>query len=448
VPVRGYSPRGMDVDGNGVVWAPLASGHLASFDRRKCRGPLNGPTATGKQCPEGWTLYPFPARQFKGLAQSGSAEASYYTWVDRFNTLGLGQNVPMATGNLGESVVALVNKSFVVMRVPYPLGFFAKNVDGRIDDPHAGWRAVVCGTTFGSRRAVPYGNRQRHEADGATLPSETESARGLSADPARTRTLRSWWAAPRSEASTYKTANFPPPHGVSSDKAIPALSPAGTAGQFGELLRRYRLAAGFSQEFLAERARIEHHGSQYARARRATGSAARNVRDVGEGARTLGIRPYRTRSGGGSRPFARFATGLRALRPEKEDAAALVADNLPTAMTSLVGRDDDIRTLLALFIVNDIDSSRLQARGGVGKSRLAIETARALTGTLRDGVWIVELAPVADPQLVAATIASVLGVACKALDPHWRRYSALFDPGKCSSFSTIVSICLTASHMS
>jgi hypothetical protein len=133
------------------VWAPLASGHLASFDRRKCRGALNGPTATGRQCPEGWTLYPFPGPQFKGLAQSGSAEASYYTWVDRFNTLGLGKNVPMATGNLGESVVALVNKSFVVMRVPYPLGFFAKNVDGRIDDPRAGWRGRGVWTTFGSR---------------------------------------------------------------------------------------------------------------------------------------------------------------------------------------------------------------------------------------------------------------------------------------------------------
>src|SRR6266850_2535461 len=38
-PTPGYSPRGMDIDSNGVVWAPLASGHLASFDRRKCREP-------------------------------------------------------------------------------------------------------------------------------------------------------------------------------------------------------------------------------------------------------------------------------------------------------------------------------------------------------------------------------------------------------------------------
>jgi hypothetical protein len=150
-PVHGYSPRGMDIDRNGVVWAPLASGHLASFDRRKCRAPLNGPAATGKQCPEGWTLYPFPGPQFKGLNQSGSAEASYYTWVDQFNTLGLGANVPMATGNLGESVMALVNGKFVVMRVPYPMGFFAKNVDGRIDDPGKGWKGRGVWSTFGSR---------------------------------------------------------------------------------------------------------------------------------------------------------------------------------------------------------------------------------------------------------------------------------------------------------
>jgi len=66
-PTPGYSPRGMDIDRNGVVWAPLASGHLASFDRRKCKGPLNGPTATGQHCPEGWTLYPFPGPQLANM---------------------------------------------------------------------------------------------------------------------------------------------------------------------------------------------------------------------------------------------------------------------------------------------------------------------------------------------------------------------------------------------
>src|SRR4051812_25142224 len=104
-PLPGYSPRGMDMDGNGVVWAPLASGHLASFDRRKCKGPLNGPTATGRHCPEGWTLYPFSGPQFAGVSASGSAEAAYYTWVDQFDTFGLGRDVPFATGNANEALL-------------------------------------------------------------------------------------------------------------------------------------------------------------------------------------------------------------------------------------------------------------------------------------------------------------------------------------------------------
>ena len=58
VPLPGFGPRGADIDSKGVVWVSLGSGHLGSFDRRKCKGPLNGPKATGDQCPEGWTLLP------------------------------------------------------------------------------------------------------------------------------------------------------------------------------------------------------------------------------------------------------------------------------------------------------------------------------------------------------------------------------------------------------
>ena len=57
----------------------LSSGHLASFDRSKCKGPLNGPNAvTGKLCPEGWTLYQFPGPQFKDVTDPGSADHAYY----------------------------------------------------------------------------------------------------------------------------------------------------------------------------------------------------------------------------------------------------------------------------------------------------------------------------------------------------------------------------------
>jgi hypothetical protein len=150
-PVHGYSPRGMDIDSNGVVWVSLASGHLASFDRSKCKGPLNGPTATGKHCPEGWTLYPYPGPQFKGVTDSGSAEASYFTWVDQFNTFGLGANVPISTGNGNDALLALVGGKFVVLRVPYPMGFYAKGMDGRIDDPSAGWKGRGLWSTYGTR---------------------------------------------------------------------------------------------------------------------------------------------------------------------------------------------------------------------------------------------------------------------------------------------------------
>jgi len=150
-PLPGYGPRGGDIDRDGVYWASLASGHLASFDRRKCKGALNGPDATGRHCPEGWTLYPFPGPQFKGVAETGSAESSYYTWVDQFDTLGLGKNVPIATGNLNEGLLALVEGKFVVLRVPYPLGYYTKWLDGRIDDARKGWKGRGLWSTTSTR---------------------------------------------------------------------------------------------------------------------------------------------------------------------------------------------------------------------------------------------------------------------------------------------------------
>ncbi|MBI4263181.1 MAG: carboxypeptidase regulatory-like domain-containing protein [Acidobacteria bacterium] len=150
-PVEGFSPRGMDVDRNGVVWVPLASGHMGSFDRRKCKGPLNGPKATGQHCPEGWTFYAEPLPQMKGVTDSGSAEGGYYTWVDQFDTLGLGANVPINTGNASEGLLALRDGRFVVLRVPYPMGFFTKWMDGRIDDPNAGWKGRGIWATVSTR---------------------------------------------------------------------------------------------------------------------------------------------------------------------------------------------------------------------------------------------------------------------------------------------------------
>ncbi len=150
-PIHGYSPRGMDITSTGVVWASLASGHFGSFDRRKCEGPLNGPKATGKHCPEGWTLYPFPGPNFKTVSGPGSAEASYYAWVDQHDTFGLGKDVPIATGNANDALLALVDGKWVVLRVPYPMGFYAKGLDGRIDDPTGGWKGRGLWSTYSTR---------------------------------------------------------------------------------------------------------------------------------------------------------------------------------------------------------------------------------------------------------------------------------------------------------
>jgi hypothetical protein len=148
---QGYAPRGMDVDSQGVVWSVLSSGQLAAFDRRKCKGPLNGPNATGRHCPEGWTFYALPGPNYKGAVESVSADSAYYTFVDRFDLLNVGRNVPLATGNESEALLALVDGKFLTFRVPYPMGFYAKGIDGRIDNPSAGWKGKGIWTTYATR---------------------------------------------------------------------------------------------------------------------------------------------------------------------------------------------------------------------------------------------------------------------------------------------------------
>jgi hypothetical protein len=139
----GYLPRGIDIDSNGVVWVGLAgSGQLATFDRSKCK-VLTGPASfDGQHCVEGWTLYDTPGPQFKNVSEAGSADFLYGDWVDRFNTFGLGENIPIANGTGSDSLLAFMpdTHKWVVLRVPYPLGFYTRNLTGRIDDAKAGWK--------------------------------------------------------------------------------------------------------------------------------------------------------------------------------------------------------------------------------------------------------------------------------------------------------------------
>jgi hypothetical protein len=151
VPEPGLDPRGIDVDRNGVIWTALAaSSHLASFDRRKCK-VFNGPEIReGRQCPEGWTLYQTVGPKLKGT--DVPAEFHYYNWVDQYNTLGLGDNVPMATGSNSDSLLALnpQTREWITLRVPYPLGFYSRGLDGRIDDPNTGWKGRGVWANYGT----------------------------------------------------------------------------------------------------------------------------------------------------------------------------------------------------------------------------------------------------------------------------------------------------------
>jgi hypothetical protein len=150
IPKEGIGVRGGDIDKNGVLWGSGSNGSLISFDRRKCKAPLSGPTATGDHCPEGFAFHKYPGPSLEGF-ETGSAEASYYTWVDQHNTAGLGENVPISTANLNDGFAALKDGRMVMLRIPYPMGFFAKGLDGRIDDASAGWKGRGLWSTNGDR---------------------------------------------------------------------------------------------------------------------------------------------------------------------------------------------------------------------------------------------------------------------------------------------------------
>ena len=149
VPSPGLDPRGVDIDTNGVVWTALAaSSHLASFDIRKCTD-LNKASAQskldGSLCANGWSLYQTTGPRFKGTDMP--TDFHYFNWVDQQNVLGFGANTPMATGSNSDSILVLnpQTRAWTTLRVPYPLGFYARGMDARLDNPKAaagfnGWK--------------------------------------------------------------------------------------------------------------------------------------------------------------------------------------------------------------------------------------------------------------------------------------------------------------------
>ena len=110
---------------------------------------------------------------------------------------------------------------------------------------------------------------------------------------------------------------------------------------------------------------------------------------------------------GRERLFQLVADGLERDFPRPRTMAA-TAHNLPVPAASFVGRTNERAELREL-----VDRNRLVTvvgPGGAGKTRLALEIAAETVERFGDGVWFVDLAPVADPYLVAVTVADVMGV--------------------------------------
>ncbi|HEY5644998.1 MAG TPA: hypothetical protein VIS76_03570 [Pseudomonadales bacterium] len=149
-PLPGSGPRGVDVDSQGLIWIALGgSGHLASFDRSKCRQRWG----TGEQCPEGWSLYrsPGPEMRVKSPAGPVGADFHYYIFVDQHDTLGLGRDTVILNGTGSDSLLAFRQETgrFTTIRIPYPMNTFTRGVDGRIDDPNGGWKGRALWFTNG-----------------------------------------------------------------------------------------------------------------------------------------------------------------------------------------------------------------------------------------------------------------------------------------------------------
>jgi predicted ATPase/DNA-binding winged helix-turn-helix (wHTH) protein len=106
----------------------------------------------------------------------------------------------------------------------------------------------------------------------------------------------------------------------------------------------------------------------------------------------------------------RSRRGYRFIAPVTEGASAEPArrTNLPEAVSELIGREAELRAVMALATEHRLVS--LVGAGGIGKTRLGLEVARHLLPRFPDGVFVAELGPLASPELVPATVASALGL--------------------------------------
>ena len=167
------------------------------------------------------------------------------------------------------------------------------------------------------------------------------------------------------------------------------------------------------------------HGGQVVLSR-ATTEMVRDYLPAGVGLRDLGT--HRLKDLG--RPEEVFQLEIESLEEEFPPLRSLdnpdLRHNLPEMVSSFVGRDDEVVALRQLIDVSRLVT--LTGAGGVGKTRLALQVAAELLDGSGDGVWLVELAAVRDPEAVLAAVASALGIKEQAgRSIHEALLSALAD---------------------
>jgi predicted ATPase/class 3 adenylate cyclase len=114
----------------------------------------------------------------------------------------------------------------------------------------------------------------------------------------------------------------------------------------------------------------------------------------------------------------------------------LLYTNLPVQLTSFVGREEDVK--IVTEVLSDHRVVTLTGVGGVGKTRLALQVAADLLDVFRDGVWLVELAPVGEESRVVETIAAAIGV---ELPPGKAIESALLDALRSQAVLVVLDNC-------
>jgi predicted ATPase/DNA-binding winged helix-turn-helix (wHTH) protein len=100
--------------------------------------------------------------------------------------------------------------------------------------------------------------------------------------------------------------------------------------------------------------------------------------------------------------------GYRFVVADREPSAPAARGNLPQPSVTLVGREAEPADLTTLLVEHRLVT--LTGAGGMGKTRLALEVGASLHPRFPDGVWLVELAPLARPELLGETVAALFHI--------------------------------------